>query len=209
MKPKTLRARSTQRVDLTAIKYIRIVIASYIMAVGLGMIQGFDASVYFSNFLTYPLALYASQVFVVFCALMLMFGYLLRHASLCLTIVILASSAQVNLIAPVQGSLDAFWADLVIACGLLACYWPLSAGQLRKQAFVQSTPNRSTFKTEGTQKIVPRRVTTRCKAGALLSGKRGVQLAAREGRSDQMAERLARLLVDPENIEGTPENIFA
>ena len=147
-------SRNAPTIDLKAVKYIRIIIATYILAVGLELVDGFDAYPCFSGFLPHSISLYVSEVFVTFCALMLFFGFCLRIVSLCLTIVVLASSVQANLMFPAHGSIDAFWTDMLLICGLLACYYPLSARQLRKQALVKLGP----IVRAVPRRVIPRRV---------------------------------------------------
>ncbi|MGB3245601.1 MAG: hypothetical protein WBB25_13785 [Sulfitobacter sp.] len=206
-------ARNTPTIDLSAVKYIRIVIASYIMAVGLGVISGFDANAYFSVFLSAPASLYASKVFVIFCASMLFFGFFLRIVSLCLAIVILASSVQVNLMFPVQGSLDAFWVDLVLICSLLASYCPLSARQLRNQAMICDGPvKRPTLISGGV--VVPRRVTLprKSRIDDRHSSKFGQgfgTIATPSEQQDLLMDRLANLLPPQGETKDEVQNIFA
>ncbi|AXI46721.1 hypothetical protein C1J03_12235 [Sulfitobacter sp. SK012] len=207
-------SRNAPTVDIIALKYIRIVLASYILAIGLGLINGFDANAYFSGFLSHPTSLYVSKVFVSFCALMLFFGFFLRLVSLSLAIVILASSIQVNLIVPIQGSVDAFWADLVLICGLLACYCPLSARQLSKQAVVKSGPSTSAAPKGNGQKIAPRRVTTSQTTGANLGSlpkavQRPVLAAYPSKQQDALMERFASLVPPQRPAKDDVINIFA
>lgn len=207
-------SRNAPIIDLSAIKYIRVIIATYIMAVGLGLLNGFDVNAYFGSFMSNPLSLYAGKVFVTFCAIMLFLGYFLRFVSLSLAIVILASSVQLNLITPVQGSIDAFWTDIVLICCLLACYCPLSARQLRKQALVKLAPMTGKVTAVGSQKVVPRRVsrmvTTR--SSILNLNEAGQKLTKNTITSiqhDRMIDRFDSLLTIQENTESESENIFA
>lgn len=152
-------SRNAPVVDLSALKYIRIVLATYILGVGLGITDGgFDANTYFSGFLTHPTSVYVSTLFVTFCALMLFFGYMVRFVSLSLAIVILASSIQTNWILDAQGSNEAFLTDLVLVCALMANYCTLSPRQLRKQALISSSPAMKPVDSAATGRVVPRRV---------------------------------------------------
>ncbi|MFT5785341.1 MAG: putative membrane protein YphA (DoxX/SURF4 family) [Ascidiaceihabitans sp.] len=207
-------SRNTPTLDLSAVKYIRVILATYIMAVGLSLLNGFDVNAYFASFLSHPLSLYVGKVFITFCALMLFFGYFLRLVSLCLAIVILASSVQYNLVMPIEGSIDAFWNDVVLICGILACYFPLSAHQLRKQALIKIGPMTGGAKLGGSRKVVPRRVShlNKTLTDILSINEVGQKLSERTSGSepqDRLADRYDSLRPKQEKSNDEVINIFA
>lgn len=211
-------------IDLSALKYIRLVVASYVMAIAFGIINGFDPNLYFSNFLPHPISLYVSKVFVVFCALMLFFGYFIRAASLYLSIVIFASSFQENFIFPVSGSIEALFTDLLLVGGLLSCYGPLSARQLRKQAVFGRWQRKVRIDRFKKARVTPRRVTCshpvrgRTLPNTTEMAVKGLMAVASKSAEDKndpihkltvWEEDLQTLKEDLQAWKKGPENIFA
>lgn len=210
-------------IDISALKYIRMVIASYVLAIALGIINGFDANLVFSTFLSHPMSLYVSNVFVLFCGLMLFTGYFLRSVSLYLAIVIFAATFQANFLAPVGGSLDALFTDVLLIGGLLACYFPLSQRQLRKQACFGTWQRKARIARARKTHVMPRRVTcshpTR-KRPSTTNTERAVQgLMNMASKAAEQTDPLSKLSLweqdlvshkdDLKKLYNEPANIFA
>jgi uncharacterized membrane protein YphA (DoxX/SURF4 family) len=210
----TRRLRRSTTQNFAVIKYIRIVVASYIMAVGLGMVSGFDVHAYFGSVLKQPWSLYASNGFVIFCALMLLSGLYVRSVSLGLTIVILSASVHQNLLVPVDGSLDAFGADVVLICAILACYWPMPRHKFGKPTPVQNASQGTIADTDRTIRIVPRRAAR--PAGLAAQTPHPTQIKKPNGRTtsafeqpDVIMARIGGFIGDQGNTKKVPQSIYA
>ena len=132
--------------DATVIKTAGVGIAAYIIAVGLGMVRGFDVPALFrgllphpsfNELLPHPMLALAGQALVVICGLMLLFGLYCRPVAAVLAVLILSASGFQNLIGVPQTLTDAFAADLVLIFGLLACFWPIRQNPKETAAPVQ------------------------------------------------------------------------
>lgn len=158
------RAPAKRPLDLMALKFIRMVMASYFIALSVDVIQGVDMAVFFAPFMSEGMAERVGSAVVLYFAALLFFGLFLRLSSLYLAIMMLTSSLMQNFFQGPGGSIDAFWHDLVIVCGLLLTYCTLSPRDLKRQAFIMNYMPAPVMHVAG--KVAPRRVTTTAIAAA-------------------------------------------
>lgn len=156
--PQSRRSPAKRPLDLMALKFIRMVMASYFIALSVDVIQGVNMAVFFAPFMSAPMAEQVGSAVVLYFAALLFFGLFLRLSSLYLAIMMLTSSMMQNFFQSPTGSIDAFWHDLVIVCGLLLTYCTLSPRDLKRQAFIMNYMPAPVMHVAG--KVAPRRVTT-------------------------------------------------
>ena len=149
------RRAPTPSLDMAALKFIRMVMASYFMAVALGVISGFEPAVFFSLFLSPDLASTVGSAVVLHFAVLMFFGLFLRLASLYLAIVVLTSALVTHVVTPDVVAIDRLWHEVVLIGGLMLSYCTLSESQLRRQAFIRP---RAALRRRITGKVVPRRI---------------------------------------------------
>jgi hypothetical protein len=128
------RAPNVSQTDIYGLKFIRMIIASYCIAVSLGVIGGFNTSVLFAPFFSPELASLLGSTFVLYCAALLFLGLFLRLTSLWLAMAILSSGLDSFLFATEASSIDMFWRDVVLASAVLLNYWALNENARNKQS---------------------------------------------------------------------------
>jgi hypothetical protein len=151
------RAYRVNQKDVDGLKFIRMILASYCIAVSIGMIEGFDPAVFFNQFLTPIDATITGSTIVFTFAAFLFLGFFLRLASLYLAMVILCASISTYIGSPLPGSLDVLWRDIVIASALLLNYWSLDERTRERQSlfrFYKAARRIAPI----TDKIIPARV---------------------------------------------------
>ena len=100
---------------------VRLLVTSYFVALGLGLIDGTDMSVLVATFLSLWLAQAISSAFLVTLSAMILFGFFRRAAALILAISFFWASYVTLLSAPTQ-ELTAFWRDLALIGALVLTY---------------------------------------------------------------------------------------
>jgi|GEM_PF-5548473 len=124
---------------------LRMLIASYFIAVALGLIPGTDLGILFSGVLFPPHdgATAAGIVFVL--SFMIMIGMATRAAALILALLTFYASYLSMIALGVEQELGSFWRDLALIGALLLTYSEPAAGSRRRRRLVQRS-------------VVPRRV---------------------------------------------------
>jgi uncharacterized membrane protein YphA (DoxX/SURF4 family) len=126
---------------------LRMLIASYFIAVALGLIPGTDLGILFSGVLVSPHdgATAAGIVFVL--SFMIMIGMATRAAALILALLTFYASYLSMIALGVDQELGSFWRDLALIGALLLTYSEPAAGSRTRRRLVHRS-------------IVPRRITS-------------------------------------------------
>ncbi|MBF9041920.1 hypothetical protein HKCCE4037_01155 [Rhodobacterales bacterium HKCCE4037] len=165
---------------------LRVLIASYFLAVALNIIPGTNLGILFSAVLPeiYATATAAGLVFI--CSFLIMLGMATRVAALMLAIMTFFASYLVMIELGVEQELGAFWRDLALIAALLLTYGDSVHDRRLRRKLVQRV-------------IVPRRVVastlTRAAMGAetQVPRPRDLRAGARaRAEADQKFERPAR-----------------
>lgn len=154
--PATAPRRHQRHLDVPALKFIRMIIASYFMATALGLINGFAPGVIFAYYMSPDVAHLVGAAVVLNCSLLLFLGLFVRLASLYLAIVMLTSSIVTHFFGASEAVLTLFWQDLSLVGGLLLLYCTQSERDLRKQAVIVNKPKH--FSRGDIGIVTPRRV---------------------------------------------------
>lgn len=181
---------------------VRIVIASYFLAVALGLIPGTVAWPLTATFLPEPWADVAGKAVIFTTAYLVLVGAWLRVSALLLATVLFWSSYIEN---AGSGNLEAFWRDLALIGALILTYTQTLPRAAARRSALRWTPRARRVTPAPT--IVPRRVVsvvhpTRTAQRPAMSG--APEPVAREVRAPAPVLRLAA--VRP--AEPVVENIF-
>ena len=150
------RSRANRPLGNAALKFIRMVMASYFIALSVDLIAGVDTAIFFTPFMQNDTADLVGSAITLYCAALLFFGLFLRLASLYLAIMVLTASIVQNFFHTPIGNVEAFWQDLVVVCGLLLTYCTLSPREMRRQAFIMQQIPQSARDLKG--RVAPRRI---------------------------------------------------
>lgn len=132
---------------------VRIVIASYFVAVSLGLIPGTAAWPLTATFLPEPYADLAGKVVIFTTAYLVLVGAWLRVSALLLATVLFWSSYIEN---AGSGNLEAFWRDLALIGALILTYTQTLPRAAARRSALRWTPRARRL--TPAQTIVPRRV---------------------------------------------------
>mgnify|MGYP006271411273 CR=1 FL=1 len=118
---------------------LRMLIASYFIAVALGLIPGTDLAILFAGVLPAPHdgATAAGLVFIL--AFMIMAGYATRAAALVLALMTFYASYLAMIALGVADELGAFWRDLALISALLLTYSEPTAGSRPRRRLISRT----------------------------------------------------------------------
>jgi uncharacterized membrane protein YphA (DoxX/SURF4 family) len=132
---------------------LRMLIASYFVAVSLNLIPGTDLGILFAGVLPSPYdgATAAGLVFVL--AFMVMIGYATRLAALLIALMTFYSSYLTMISLGVEEELGSFWRDLALIASLLLTYSEPAAGSRTRRHILR-------------RMVTPRRVLVPAHAGA-------------------------------------------
>ncbi len=147
--------RNTNASKQTGQNLVRIVIASYFLAVAVGLIPGTDASPLTATFLPEPYAGAAGQTVIFVTAYLVLVGVWLRVAALLLATVLFWSSYIHNTAA---GDLEAFWRDLALIGALILTYTQTLPRAATRRAALRWTPRARRL--TPVQAVAPRRIVT-------------------------------------------------
>ncbi|MGI1661818.1 hypothetical protein ACRDNQ_06225 [Palleronia sp. KMU-117] len=154
-----MKATAKDRITLTATgaNLIRIVIASYFLALGAGVIPGTDVSALLSPVIPDPLAGLLSGALVFGLAYLVLVGVWLRPAALLLALVMFwasyISAAQAGF-APQLGS---FWRDMALIAALILTYAETDPRARTRRSALRSLRAPRRLLTSG-ERVAPRRV---------------------------------------------------
>lgn len=115
---------TSERVTLnaTAQNLIRILIASYFIAVSVGLVPGTDITKVFGQLLPEPVARPVAVLFFFGLSYMVLIGLWLRGAALLLALTVFWSSYLTMLDLGLQEQLGSFWRDLALIGALMLTY---------------------------------------------------------------------------------------
>lgn len=200
--------------DETVIKCTKGVIAAYIIAIGLGVVGGFDVPALFSGVLNQMWVVYAGQGVVILCGLMLLCGFHRRLVAAGLALLILTASVAQNLVTVSLWANDAFAADLVLICALLACFWPSWQGENKDTVPVQHQATATPDMWPRPLKTVPRPVLRPATLTPQTGGKsnQGIVMSGKSTNFEEpdiIMNRLAGLTGVPLRQSGEPKSLYA
>lgn len=154
-----MKALAKDRITLTATgaNLIRIVIASYFLALGAGVIPGTDVSALFSAVLPPPWAALLSGALVFGLAYLVLVGVWLRPAALLLALVMFWASYISAAQAGFGPQLGSFWRDMALIAALILTYAETDPRARTRRAALRSlrAPRRLLTSDE---RVAPRRV---------------------------------------------------
>lgn len=100
----------------------RLLISSYFIGLGFGMVEGADITVLARPFLAEPFDGFVTALLVVTLALMVLFGVKRRGAALLLSLVVFWASYLTLVVTAGHEHIGAFWRDLALIGALLLTY---------------------------------------------------------------------------------------
>ena len=173
----------------------RILIASYFVAVALGMISGTDMTVLAQQAIPDPYAGYVSNGAVFVLAYLVLMGMWLRPAALLLSLALFWSSYIVHLGVSASGEITGFWRDLALIGALFLTYAQTGPRAIKRRAMLRWTPK--TRRIDPHKYVAPRRVTATQPVRAMITP-----------IAPAIAARDAKAMVT-QTSEDFVENIFA
>jgi uncharacterized membrane protein YphA (DoxX/SURF4 family) len=118
---------------------LRMLIASYFIAVALGLIPGTDLAILFAGLLPSPHDGATAAGIVVILAFMIMAGCATRAAALILALMTFYASYLAMIALGVEEELGAFWRDLALISALLLTYSEPTAGSRPRRRLISRT----------------------------------------------------------------------
>ena len=131
--------------NIAAHTTLRVLIASYFLAVALQLIPGTDLSVLFSSVIPAPYDAASATGLVFLCSFLIMLGMATRVAALLIALMTMFASYLWMVTLGVHDELGAFWRDVALIAALLLTYADPDPARRRRRLLVHRT-------------IVPRRV---------------------------------------------------
>lgn len=126
--------RTNRQLAMAGQNLTRILIASYFLAVSLGLINGTDSSVLIVWLLPGTISVFGGNAVVFVLGYLVLTGIWLRPAALLLAIILFWSSYLTSFGTGNDGSLDEFWRDLALIGGLILTYTQTSHRSSKKRA---------------------------------------------------------------------------
>lgn len=149
-------AASRSQLGQTGQNLIRVLIASYFIAVASGLITGTTATVLTLALVPPAFAATAASALVLVLAFLVLMGIWLRPAALLLSMIIFTASYIGNLLPGNPLAIAEFWRDLALIGALMLTYVQTGARAQRGRAMIRWTP-RVRRVTSGAA-VAPRRV---------------------------------------------------
>ena len=174
----------------TAQNLLRVIIASYFIALSLGMISGATLSPLAAMLISEQLASLMSSLLMFGLASLVMLGLHIRPAALLLGLITLAGSFVTLNASGVAENLGAFWRDLVLVAALVLTYSENAPRDRHKRRALR-------------QKVAPRRVTPKPATATTL-----VATPCRGAKDANAPRRLNKTWVMDDD-DSLNENIFA
>ena len=133
---------TSDRVTLnaTAQNLIRILIASYFIAVSVGLVPGTDVSTVFQQIMPDHLAGPVAVIFFFGLSYMVLIGLWLRGAALLLALTLFWSSYLTMIDMGLQEQLGSFWRDLALIGALMLTYAEPAARSHQRRGLFRSRP---------------------------------------------------------------------
>lgn len=147
--------KTTDYLSQSGQNLVRIVIASYFLAVSLGLIPGTVAWPLAAPFLPEPYAELAGKVVIFTTAYLVLVGAWLRVSALLLATVLFWSSYIVNI---GSSNLEAFWRDLALIGALILTYTQTLPRAASRRSALRWTPR--VRRVQPRRPVTPRRVVT-------------------------------------------------
>ncbi len=152
---------SSENLSQTGQNLIRVLIASYFIAVSVGMISGTDATPLAATFLPPVQAQFVGSATLFILGYMVMTGIWLRPAALILGLIIFWSSYIVNFGTGATAVVGDFWRDLTLVGALMLTYMKSAPRAAQRRAMIRWTPRVRRIQTNS--KVAPRRVVSTAK----------------------------------------------
>lgn len=188
--------KNDRSLNYFGLNLIRIVIGSYLMAISLGLIQGFDHAALFRPLMPGTLADLAGKAALFGLAACFIAGIHLRIFALALALFVLVSGLSAAMTQFGAGAASALWRDLVLVCAILLSYAPLRRRELRHAALLLRHRARRISRRRA-RAVRPRRVKVPAKS---------IETAQRRPNSDEVAQAL-RPPIPPTGPIGRPEDL--
>jgi uncharacterized membrane protein YphA (DoxX/SURF4 family) len=151
-----MNSRNARRINGLGHSLIRIIIASYLMAASLELIDGVHPSALFAHMRDADVANILGSFILFMGAYLLMCGLAVRLVSIYLALLVLGSSIMQNFVLPDVALIDLFWRDLVLTAALILNYGTLTERELARAAFVREALHVRRVGTNAA--VTPRRV---------------------------------------------------
>lgn len=133
------RDRNSPMLGRTELGLIRIVIASYFVAMSFGIVSGADPAIFFALWYPEPMAQLIGCAAMATCSLFIFFGFGVRLACVTLSILVLIATVMQNVtLAGIQNP-EALWRDIVFVAMLMLIYGNQSRRGLAQLGFFRRT----------------------------------------------------------------------
>lgn len=132
--------RKSIQFSRTGLGLLRTVLASYFIALALGLIASTDVTLLPKLILGENQANFVANTSVFILAYLVLMGIWLRPAALILGAYFLASSAYVTLPNPSPESMSSFWRDVALLAGLMMTYFQASQRGYMQTPVVRTAP---------------------------------------------------------------------
>ncbi|MFV2037970.1 MAG: hypothetical protein ACC634_12170 [Hyphomicrobiales bacterium] len=156
-------AASPNHLGQTGQNLIRVLIASYFIAVSIGLISGTTATVLMLALVPPGMAEASASVLVFVLSFLVLMGIWLRPAALLLGMIIFSASYIDNLLPGNPPAIADFWRDLALIGALMLTYVQTGARAQRGRAMIRWTPRVRRVSSAGA--VAPRRVAAGPAAG--------------------------------------------
>ncbi len=153
--------KTNENLSQTGQNLIRILIASYFIAVSVGMISGTDATPLAATFLPPVQAQFVGSATIFILGYMVMTGIWLRPAALILGLIMFWSSYIANFGASSTAVIGDFWRDLTLVGALMLTYVKSAPRATQRRAMIRWTPRVRRIQTK--TMVAPRRVVSKAK----------------------------------------------
>lgn len=147
---------SSENLSQNGQNLIRILIASYFIAVSIGLITGTDATPLAATFLPPEQAQFVGSSTFFILGYMVLTGIWLRPAALLLGLIVFWSSYIANFGAQGTAVVGDFWRDLTLVGALMLTYMKSAPRANQRRAMIRWTPRVRRIKP--TETVAPRRV---------------------------------------------------
>jgi len=180
-----------------ALALIRLIISSYFIAIGLGLIDGISPGIVFRIWMDPHLAEFLGDSIMLGASLFIFFGLYLRFSCLYLAMLVLSATLVQNVFWNGLQNVDALWRDVVMVSVLLLIYGSLSRRALNTSALVKRKHKVRSLRVQERERIVPRRIGASAKdPGAKLSVIQFADIRARLRAETDFDEDMPNIFCD-------------
>ena len=158
---------TTRWLDQTGLNIIRVIFASYFVAVSLDLVHGFDKQALFLSIFDPATADLIGSTLLFSLALLFMIGLHLRMTALTLALFVMTSSAVSAVHHFDFATLNIFWRDLAFTAAILLSYSTMSDRQLRRAVISGRRRDAMTTTVAANTHVQPRRVSRVKESGPL------------------------------------------